>query len=306
MDFEVDAGASVVSLDVELEGLASGVKGHGGRLLVEDEAVVDVGLLRTEGEGLVGGDAGEGLDLARGDEVVADGEVVGCGEGHLCVGDGLLSAGVEVRVVGHVNDGLISAIDQLGLVLHGENSSFLAVDLLRTRGVSDGNLNSTGISLLAILAGERKGNALAALKAVYTGNLTGANRLGAVPDAAAPANLAAVEVVLSVIGGESDLLAIEAIDAGALDAVGDSADGYAKVRVVVLLIVFLRGEALDDVDAVDDEGLDNGAEGQERDGSVGHDDDDLTLCGVNKLMEVWYEGLPSGVYDGIIDRVKND
>ncbi|KAI6763029.1 hypothetical protein HG530_009009 [Fusarium avenaceum] len=286
VDFEVDAGASVVSLDVELEGLASGVEGHGGRLLVEDEAVVDVGLLRTEGEGLVGGDAGEGLDLARGDEIVADGEVVGCGEGHLCVGDGLLSAGVEVRVVGHVDDGLISAIDELGLVLHGKNSSFLAVDLLRTRGVSDGNLNSTGISLLAILAGERKGNALAALKAVYTGDLTGANRLGAVPDTAAPANLAAVEVVLSVVGGESDLLAIEAVDASSLDAVGDSADGYAKVRVVVLLVVFLRGEALDDVDAVDDEGLDNSAEGQERDGSVGHDEDDLTLCGVNKLMEV--------------------
>ncbi|CEI69569.1 unnamed protein product [Fusarium venenatum] len=216
-------------------------------------------------ESLVSGDARERLDFAGGDEVVANSEVAGGRESHLCVGDGLLSTRVEVRVVGHVDDCLISATNELGLVLHCENSDILAVDLLCARCVSDSDLYGAGVSLIAILASKRKSNALSALQTLNTRNLTGANGLGAVPDASAPANSAAVEMVLSIVGGKNDFLAIEAVNSSVLDTVGNAANGHAKVGRVMLLIVFLGGEALNDVDAVDDKRLNNGAEGQESD-----------------------------------------
>ena len=76
----------------------------GGRrgVLVDDEAVVDIGLDGAEGEGSVAAGlddgVGEGRGAAGGDAAVVDGEVLVSGEGDDGAFDGVLAGEVEVSV----------------------------------------------------------------------------------------------------------------------------------------------------------------------------------------------------------------
>lgn len=80
VDLEVDARGRVVGGDETRQGPGAGVEGHGGGGgLVEDEAVVDVGLCGAQGEGLLALDPGVGGWLGRGgDAAVVEGEVGVC------------------------------------------------------------------------------------------------------------------------------------------------------------------------------------------------------------------------------------
>lgn len=61
------------------------------------------------------------------------------------------------------------------------------------------------------------------------------------------------------------LAAVDGVELGAAHAVGDPSDRLAEEGPVVRHVELLRWEALDDVGAVDLEGLDDGAQGQELD-----------------------------------------
>ena len=75
-DLEVNSRLGVVSRDMKGEGACgAGVEGHGSRVRVGDEAVVDVGVDGAEGEGFVGGDGGEGGGAGGWDAAGIDGEV---------------------------------------------------------------------------------------------------------------------------------------------------------------------------------------------------------------------------------------
>lgn len=67
----------------------------------------------------------------------------------------------------------------------------------------------------------------------------------------------------ALLSGKRVALPIQVIDHSIPGTVARPADGGTKVRRVVFAIVFLGGEALDDVDACDAEFLDNGAQRDE-------------------------------------------
>lgn len=70
------------------QGLVAGVDGDLAGGLVDDEAVVDVGLLGPQGEGLAALDFAEGCWTAGGDAAFVDGEVGVGYEGCFCAFDG--------------------------------------------------------------------------------------------------------------------------------------------------------------------------------------------------------------------------
>ena len=79
---------------------AAGVERDGGRVRVQDEAVVEGGGGGGEGEGLVGrGEGGVRGDGAEGDAGGGEGEVLGCAKGDDCAVDGG-GGGVKVEVAG--------------------------------------------------------------------------------------------------------------------------------------------------------------------------------------------------------------
>ena len=80
-----------------------------------------------------------------------------------------------------------------------------------------------------------------------------------------------MQVVDTVVGGQGvRLAAIEGVDLGVLDTVGDAADDLAEEAVVVRLVGLLGGEAENDVGAIDVEGLDDGTQGDEGGSRVRH------------------------------------
>ena len=174
-------------------------------------------------------------------------------------------------MIRHVDHRLVRPVDQLGLVLHAQHEHLLAVLLLLADRVDDRRDDLAREALVAVGADQGELYALAALEAVDARDLARPDGRGAVPDLLAPADDAAVQVVGAVVRGEGvRLSAVEAVEAGATDAVGHAADGLAEEGVVVRLVVGLFGEALDDVDAADVQGLDDGPEGEEGHGGVGH------------------------------------
>lgn len=267
---EMDARLGVVGGEVEAQGLAAGVDGDGARVQVGEEAVVDVGLRLAKGEGLVGVDDGELGGAAGGDVVGVDGEVLVGWEGDDGAGVSLIAGEVEVRVVCHHDGSFICAIDQLGLVLHSQDESFLSVIVLSARRIHNLDLQGPREALITILTNQRKLNALTTLEPLDAGNLSKANGLGSVPDPLAPAHLSSVECVGTIVGEQRIGLAVDVVELGSGNAVCDAADGLAKVRGVVFGVVFLFGETLDDVDTADVEGLDDGSEREKGEGGVSH------------------------------------
>lgn len=271
-DLQVDAGARVVGGEVHDEGGGARVDGDGGRVGGEGEAVVDVGLGGGQLEGL------GGVELVGGGPACGDGDVVngqvlvgGEGDGGALDGRGGAAREVEVGVVGHVDGRLVSTTNKLSLIVHAQHDNLLAPLLHNPRCVHNLSLHRPRKALIPILAHQRILDALPALQARDAGDLPLADGFGPVPDALAPALDAAVQGVAAVVVDEGvGLAAVEGVDLGAADAVGDAADRLAKVGAVVLFVLLLGVEALDDVEAFDLEGLDGGPEGDEGEWCVSH------------------------------------
>lgn len=94
----MDARDAVLERREELERASARVDGDGGRVGVDDEAVVEVGLGCAEDEGLGYWGCRVALDFAERDAGVVDGEVLVCCEDGFGVGDCGRVAEVEVAV----------------------------------------------------------------------------------------------------------------------------------------------------------------------------------------------------------------
>lgn len=253
-DLEVDACARMVRSQVDAERGVAGVDWYLARLGSEGEAVVDA---RTRGRKMkgLGRVKFEWGGPASRDGDVVDGEVLVRREGDISALNSRAAREVEVGVVGHVDSRLL-AVDELSLVVHGQDQNLLArVIGDGARGVYNLDLDGTRESLIPILAHEGELDALPALKARDAGDLTLAHGLGPRPDALTPAFEATMEGVALVVIGKRPGLAAEIVDAGIANTVRHAADGLAEVRAVVLFVLLLCLESLDDVDAVDLEGL---------------------------------------------------
>jgi len=163
-------------------------------------------------------------------------------------------------VVCDVNNSLLDFIThKLNLVLPVQVHTLDALLRLADSVVNLG-LDSSGEPSIAVLADVLEHDLLPAVPV---------HRRGSFPGSLSPPIAATVKVILaSLVGLEFVGLAIEAVDLGSRDAVGNAADGFAEEGLVAGLSVdFLRGIAKGDVDAADSEGLDDGAEGEELDGA---------------------------------------
>ncbi|KAG7143937.1 hypothetical protein HYQ46_007327 [Verticillium longisporum] len=230
--FEVHLTLWVVRLNERRQRAVACVQGDCAGRFVDDEAVVNVGLFSTQCEGLATGDTlAESRGTACRNATVINGEVLVGRKRDLGALDCRSARQVEVGVVCQVDGGLVGAADELGLVVDSQDVDLFAVLLLHTCSVGDNGLDRAWVSLVAILAEQRELHALATLEAVNAGNGAHADGLGTVPLPLAPALVAAVEVVDAVVGGQCvGLAAVEGVNLGVLDAVGDAADGLAEER----------------------------------------------------------------------------
>lgn len=165
---------------------------------------------------------------------------------------------------------LVRAVDQFGLVFNPQKESLFAVDDLRPRRVSDLGLDGAGEALVSVIADKSEGDALSALETLHPGNLFDANGRGALPDAFTPAYIAAVQGVGSVVGGQGVDFTVDAVELSALDAVGNTANGLAKVGRVVFHVLLVGGKSKNDVCIVDLDGLYDGSQGEEGERSIWH------------------------------------
>src|SRR3569833_1200422 len=140
-------------------------------------------------------------------------------------------------MIGQVYDGLVGYPGQLRLVLDAQHRHLVPCDGLCARRVDDRRFHRTGEPLATILAPQAELVRLSSLEAVHARDLPLPDRRGAVPRLLTPADITAVEVVRPVVGPQRvRLAAVEAVELGIADAVGDPPDGLAEVGAVVLLI----------------------------------------------------------------------
>jgi hypothetical protein len=291
-NLEVNAIVRVVCRDQLGQRLRSGIQRHraGGGSRVDHKAVINVGLYGSQRERLVRSNLGENSRSGSRDARVINGKIRGRAE----LSNGSFYGGLareikvsanslagslppddsspcppwehDIRVVRHVDDSLLGTAHELRLVLEGQDRGLLAIDLLCTGRIGDLYQHLAREALLAVGTPERELDALAAFKTLEAGDLAHTYGCGALPDLLAPSYDTAVQVVGSIVGRELVRLAVvERVDLGVLDAVGDPSDRLAEVGCVVRNVQLLCGEALHNVCAVDGEGLDDGAEWQERD-----------------------------------------
>lgn len=177
-------------------------------------------------------------------------------------------------MVGHVDDRLIGTTDKVSLVLDPQHRRLLPIHFLRSRRIYNLRLHGPGEALIAILACQCELNALAALQPVDAGYRAHADGRRPVPDALAPAHNAAVEVVLAIVGRECvRLAAIEVPKRRISEAVGNASDRLAEIGVIVGDVEVLGWETLNYVGAINKEGLDYSAEGEEAERCIGHGGD---------------------------------
>ena len=158
----------------------------------------------------------------------------------------------SLPVVGDVDSRLLALItDKLHLVFSRQDRHGLS---LLTGSVPDAHLNGTGVSLLPIDVAVLVKQSVAAM------TLDG---VGPIEHALTPALLTTVQGIGAIVLRELALFTVQAVNEAVLDTVGDTTDGGAVVRGVVLLIVVLSGEAQDDILTADAELLDDGTQGQE-------------------------------------------
>lgn len=264
---EMQLRVRVVRVQVHAQGLLARVQRDGLGVGDHGEAVVHVGagVGAREDELLGGVEARVGRGTTRGDGGGVDGKVLVRGEGDLGASEGLevRSAGeVEVGVVGQVDGRLVCAIYELGFVVDAQHIHILAVLLLGTSCVHNLGLHRARETLLTIPIRQSELNALATLKTLNTWDLPGTDWLRTLPDTLSPSRLSAVQGVAAVVVEQRPVLAVDAQQLGARDAVGYATDRLAEVGLVVGGVLLLGVEALDDVGAVDEECLDVGAEGE--------------------------------------------
>ena len=159
-------------------------------------------------------------------------------------------------MIRHTNDRLLTLIsNKLHFILHLQDGLVLPIFLLLARSIPESQLNRSWISFLPILAQVSEFQSLLSIPV---------DRLGARENPRVPAFLSTMQRIWTfLLLGESVRLAIQVIHNCILDAVACPADGGAKVRGVVFLVVLLGREALDNVVASDAELLDDAAQGEE-------------------------------------------
>lgn len=264
----MDAGLGVVGSDVGQQWLRASVDGDACWVCGGGEAVVEAGASGTKSELLGGVEVGPRSWSSCWDALGIDGEVVGGWECHNRAIDSLISREVEVRVIGHVDGSFISTANQVCLIFDAQYDDFLSVNLLSTGRVSGCNVNSARKAFIAIFTMEGELDTFATSQAIDSRNLTNSHRLRSIPHLLAPTCLAAVERVALQVGRERPSLAVQVVDFGAMDAIGNSSDCSPEEGAVVLGVQLFGGEAIDDVEALDLEGLDDGAERDQLNRSV--------------------------------------
>lgn len=175
-------------------------------------------------------------------------------------------------MVGEVDDRFFGTAKEFRFVLDTKYHDFLAINLLCAGGVDGLDQDFTRVSFVAILALQRELDTLSAVQALDSRDLSDSNLLGTFPDLFTPALMAAVEGVGAIVGSQCVTLAVQIVDLGILDAVGDSADGLAKEWGVMRYVEVLRWETLHDIDSSYGYGLNDGAERQEGDFGRGRHD----------------------------------
>ena len=264
----MDSGLGVVSGEVGEQWLSTSIDGYACWVCGGGEAVVETWTSCTESKFLGGIEVGPCSWSSSWDALGIDGEIVSGWECHNRAVDGFVSREVEVGVVSHVDGSFISTTNQLSLIFDAQNDDFLSINLLSTRCISGCNINSARETFISILTMERELDTFATLQAIDSRNLTDSHGLRSIPHLLAPANLATVQGIALQVGKERPRLAVQIINFGAMDAVRDSSDCSSEERAVMLGVQLFGGEAIDDVDALDLEGLDDGAEGDQLNRSV--------------------------------------
>jgi len=96
---------------------------------------------------------------------------------------------MDVRVVRHVDDGLVCAADELGLVLDGEDADFLSIGRrLCSSCVDDGCIHVAWEAFISILAPQREFHTLpsAEFSSFQSWYLPAPNWRGPVPETLSP------------------------------------------------------------------------------------------------------------------------
>ena len=274
-NLEMYAGAWVVRNEIPCQWLMARVNRYGTGAVSEGKAVVHVGPFGGHGEGFGSIQVGKGGRSALWNSQFVHGQVVVGGESNGCAlkGGGVGAPGkVEVRVVRKVDGCLFRPVHELSFVIDAQDGHVLAIlgSALDARGVDDPGLDSAWVTLVTIFAGYGELDTFAALEPLHSGDIACADRLGARPNLLSPTLEAAMKRVGAVIGGEGPGLAIDAVELGTFETIGDSTYGLAEERFVVLNVLILCVEALDDVDTLDLESLDRSPVGDEREWGVGH------------------------------------
>lgn len=227
----MDAGLGVERSEVKSKRLCSGIDRYGGWVGGGCKAAVDCWFDGAKDERLGSLDTREGNRAASRDRVFLSREVLVGRKSDGGAGDVVIASEVEVGVVGQVDDGLISALDQCRFVLDAQNDDLLSVHHLVSSSVDDLGLDGAGIAFVTIFAAESELDAFTTLQAFYAGDFPDSNSRRAFPDALAPTLVTAVQAVeVMIVGCKRVRLAVEAVDFGVLDAVGNTADCLSEVR----------------------------------------------------------------------------
>lgn len=225
----MDAGLGVERGEVKGKRLRSGIDRYGGWVGGGCKAAVDCWFRGAKDERLGGLDTREGNRAAKGDRVFLSREVLVGRKSDGGAGDFVIPSEVEVGVVGQVDDGLIGTLHQRRLVLDAQNDDLLSVNHLVSRSVDDLGFDGAGIAFVAIFAAESELDAFTTLQALHAGDFLGSHSRRAFPDALAPALVAAVQAVEVIVGCKRVRLAVEAVDFGVLDAVGNATDCLSEI-----------------------------------------------------------------------------
>lgn len=155
-------------------------------------------------------------------------------------------------MVGDIHNGLVdprAIVNQLDLILNSQNPLLDASHLFHSRRIHHAGFYRTRISLVFMFIKQREANTLTSLQSLDTRNLSHTHKFRAFPRSLSPTLLAAMQSIFAVVLCHLVVvLAIQVLDFPSGDTVRNSADGFAKVRAVVLFIVVGCGEGLDDVE----------------------------------------------------------
>ena len=151
----VDSGRGVTAPDAQVQGGRTGIDGHGRRVLVNSETVVDIRAGAADEE-LFGGVEFVWCWPGNGDVILIDGEIVVSSQGEVGAFSGRTAADIEVGVIRHVDCSLLGAGHELSLHFDTENGNFLSRVwvFLSTASIDDLDIDSAWEAFISILAGQ--------------------------------------------------------------------------------------------------------------------------------------------------------